>query len=62
MVLFLKTVAIIFALSLIVPLSVWAGSNRANAWFAFKQYMLCLGLLMGVPFLLVLLINLIRSL
>jgi uncharacterized phage infection (PIP) family protein YhgE len=40
------TVALLIA---VVPLFVWANTGRASsAWYAFKRYLLCLGIL-AVP-------------
>jgi len=34
----------------LVPLSIWAATGRADrAWQALREYLLCMGLLVGVP-------------
>ncbi len=56
----MKTVVIILLLSLVVPIAVWAGSGRAHAWFAYKRFLFCLALVMGLPFAFSQLLGLIR--
>lgn len=49
MVTFLKTVAALACMVLIIPLAVWAGSGNArHAWYALKQYLLVMGILVGI--------------
>jgi hypothetical protein len=41
---FLKTIGVIFAMTLIIPLAVWGGSgNWRHALQAFKTYLLIMG-------------------
>lgn len=50
---FLKMVAVLFCMFLIIPLTVWAGSgNWRHALQAFKQYLLIMGGIFGAGFLL----------
>jgi hypothetical protein len=45
---FLKTAAVIFVMTLIIPLAVWAGSGSwRSGLYAFKRYMQLMGGLFG---------------
>ena len=49
MVTFLKTVAVLACMVLIVPLAVWGGSGSLrHAWHALKSYLLVMGILVGI--------------
>jgi len=50
---FFKTAAVIFVMTLIIPLTVWAGSGSWRAGlYAFKRYLQIMGYIVGAGLLL----------